>query len=103
MSKKPQKKAAAQAATEEESFSLAQALRDDISGNGRGRVSRSGRPVYHPSTTQWVCVAMALVFALAGLSMLNEGNTQQGIFCIIFAVLAGIAFAVLTINRRKGQ
>ena len=62
-------------------------------------ISRSGRPVYWPSTLEWVLWALMVAGIGTGLSAFGDGDTLLG----IGAIVAGIACAVLAlvIKRRR--
>ena len=65
-------------------------------------MSWSGRPVYHPSTIEWICWALAVVFAGSGISCFGDGNTVMGIVAVVVAVAAVVA-ALLIARHRKNR
>lgn len=63
-------------------------------------LSRSGRPVYRPSTLEWVLWALTVAGIGTGLSAFGDGDTLLGIGAIA-AGIACAAVALLIRNRRR--
>ena len=60
-------------------------------------ISRSGRPVYRPSTLEWVLWALTVAGVGTGLSAFGDGDTVLG----ICGIVAGVAFAAIALYLAK--
>ena len=60
-------------------------------------ISRSGRPVYRPSTLEWVLWALCVAAFGTGLSAFGDGDTILG----VGALVAGVAFVAVALVIKK--
>lgn len=110
MSKKQAKKAAAAARSREaaeaaKEASVIGALDADATATGvdERRVSKSGRPVYSPSTAEWVLFALALALVGTGISAFTDGDVTLGVIGVVVGVIALVCFVVLIVRHAQGK